>query len=267
MVQGGSWPQGYSPGGPSTPTAPSQHTAAGKQAAKPQTKNQQQLSQGAPDSQVYRQTSQQSYAALSPQVPYNKGLTKQSSVSSIRDVLMTATPSGTSPQQPPMYGSPVLSGDQPIHSPMTPSVDTSSIPNEGVTGHHPARGNVLSPPTETRSRQDKSKSLSRSNSKFKGDKSGSGDSHSSGVTPVSENEGKDEELNSMQSPVVSTAGSDGSMMASHLDGPRGDIGRPDNLPLKARSPSIQGNRSSPSLKVHGKVSDLCPCVHVCYWLD
>lgn len=273
LAHGGSWPQGYPPSGPSTPTVQSQHSLQGKspmsQQPKSQSTSQQQAPLGGQGSQVYRQTSQQSYGAMSPQGPYsNKGqqqLTKQSSISSIRDALLATTPSTTSAhQQQPMYSSPGISGEQQLNSPMTPSANTSTTPDGTLSGLHPISGNVLSPPANALSRQDSqlssgvSEPLSRQNSELKAVQSGAGDHQSN----TSGNESQDEalqidrELNSIQSPTTpagSAVGSSGGHVGSHQDGIGMELARPDNLTLAARSPSIQGNQSSPSLTIHGKV--------------
>lgn len=237
------------------------------QQPKSQITNQQQGTQG---SQVSRQTSQQSFGAMSPQAPYsNKGqqqLTKQSSISSIRDALLATTPSSTSTQQQPMYSSPMISGEQQLGSPMTPSANTSTTPDGTLSVHHPIAANVLSPSANTVSRQDsqlsssQGGSLSRQNSELKAVRPGVGDHQNNAAASESHVEGHkiDRERNSIQSPTTpmgSLVGSGGEVVNTLQDGIRGDLGRPDNLALAARSPSIQGNQSSPSLTIYGKVSN------------
>ena len=182
---------------------------------------------------------------------------------------MATTPSSTSTQQQPMYSSPVMSGEQQLGSPMTPSANTSTTPDGTPSVHHPIAGNVLSPSANALSRQDSQlssslgESLSRQNSELKAVRPGAGDHHSNAAATSgsdSQDEGHqiDRELNSIQSPttpVVSLVGSGGEMVNTRQDGIRGDLGRPDNLILAARSPSIHGNQLSPSLAIHGKVSN------------
>eukprot|EP00731_Ephydatia_muelleri_P032139 Em0023g646a len=136
-------PNGDGSGSPSwtSPVAPtgSRSSSSGQQQ---QAQPQQGPSAAANPSQPYRQLSQSSAGAMSPQAPYSADLQKHSSVSSLRDALMTSSTAGNIPSPLNPYNAMPMQQPSQAHvyppggpglmnnpSPITPSVRRPHTPD------------------------------------------------------------------------------------------------------------------------------------------